>query len=468
MKLVWLRNDLRVLDNPALFNASDAQQGVTAFVTLCPLQWKDHDDAPIRWALWRDHLLSLIGQLNELKVCFRVLMADTYADIPNLITHLANDLNATELHFNYEYPLNERRRDRHVCQTLESKGVHCFGYHGELIIPPGQVVTGQGGMFKVFTPFSRAWRQVYLNQLPEPLGLPAVQPAALQSDELPSDLGWSDISESSIKLDSSLWPVGEDSVHQRLIEFVEEKESSYKQQRDFPAILGTSKISPYLAIGALSPLQCLQALKLSTHHQEDWLASTWLNEIIWREFYRHLLVAWPNMSRLEPFRPEVENRITWRNNPEGFDAWCRGETGFPIVDAAMKQLLNTGWMHNRLRMVVASFLTKLLGVDWRLGAAFFMRHLIDGDFASNMGGWQWAASVGADAAPYFRIFNPQLQSEKFDPDGVFIATWLPELAAVPAKKRHLPSAGQEYGRPAAIIDYKAARKAALDDYQQHG
>lgn len=468
MKLVWLRNDLRVLDNPALFNASDAQQGVTAFVTLCPLQWKDHDDAPIRWSLWRDHLVTVIAQLNTLKVGFRVLMTDTFTELPDAITRLATEVNATELHFNYEYPLNERRRDRHVCQTLESQGIHCFGYHGELIIAPGQVITGQGGMFKVFTPFSRAWRQVYLNQLPEPLGLPAVQPAALQSDELPSDLGWSDISESTIKLDSSLWPVGEESVHQRLIEFVEEKESSYKQQRDFPAVLGTSKISPYLAIGALSPLQCLQALKLATHHQEDWLASTWLNEIIWREFYRHLLVAWPNMSRLEPFRPEVENRITWRNNPEGFDAWCRGETGFPIVDAAMKQLLNTGWMHNRLRMVVASFLTKLLGVDWRLGAAFFMRHLIDGDFASNMGGWQWAASVGADAAPYFRIFNPQLQSEKFDPDGVFIATWLPELAAVPTKKRHLPGAGQEYGRPAPIIDYKVARKAALDDYQQHG
>ncbi|TVQ70392.1 MAG: deoxyribodipyrimidine photo-lyase [Oceanospirillales bacterium] len=466
MKLVWLRNDLRVLDNPALYSACDAQQGVTVFVTLCPQQWELHDDAPLRWALWRNQLYQLKHQLSSLNIGLRVLTMHTYLEVPDSIAKLATELNVTELHFNYEYPLNERQRDRSVCQQLEHQGVTCIGHHGELIIPPGQVVTGQGGMFKVFTPFSRAWRQVYLNKLPEPLGMPLAQPAAIDSDVLPKELNWSLLTSTNEQV-LNLWPVGEEAVHQRLVDFVDQQESTYKQQRDFPAINGTSKLSPYLAIGALSPLQCLQALKVN-QAGDDWLGSTWLNEIIWREFYRHLLVAWPNMSRLEPFRPEVESRITWRNNAEGFDAWCRGETGFPIVDAAMKQLLNTGWMHNRLRMVVASFLTKLLGVDWRLGAAFFMRHLIDGDFASNMGGWQWAASVGADAAPYFRIFNPQLQSEKFDPDGVFIATWLPELTAVPAKKRHLPGAGQEYGRPAPIIDYKAARKAALDDYQQHG
>ncbi len=468
MKLVWLRNDLRVLDHPALYNACNARQGVTAFIVLSVQQWQQHDDAPIRWALWRNHLKTLIPQLKRLNVGFRVLKAPTYEDVPDLISRLAAELKASELHFNYEYPLNERLRDKRVCQNLESQGVRCIGYHGELIIPPGQVVTGQGSMFKVFTPYSRAWRQVYRSQQPEPLGMPRKQQIEIVcEDSLPEDLGWSAVAELERQIDPTHWPVGEDSVHQRLTEFVSEKESSYKEQRDFPALDGTSKISPYLAIGALSPLQCLQALTLENLDQ-DWLSSTWLNEIIWREFYRHLIVAWPNMSRLEPFRPEVEKRITWRDNPEGFDAWCRGETGYPIVDAAMKQLLHTGWMHNRLRMVVASFLTKLLGVDWRLGAAFFMRHLIDGDFASNLGGWQWASSVGADAAPYFRIFNPQLQSEKFDPQGTFIATWLPELSSLPVKQRHLPGAGQSLGRPAPIIDYKLARKAALDDYQAQG
>lgn len=469
MKLVWLRNDLRILDNPALFNACNAQEGVTAFVVLCPEQWQLHDDAPLKLALWRDQLRTVITQLSQLNVGFRVLTSPKYDGVVHCISELAKQTQATELHFNYEYPLNERIRDKTVCQTLEKQGVRCLGYHGELIIAPGQVVTGQGGMFKVFTPFSRAWRQVYLKQVPEPLGMPSKQSNSSFVETVPEDLGWPVVLEvlEQKSLNVAHWPVGQDTIHQRLIDFVAEKEKDYKQQRDFPALPGTSKISPYLAIGALSPLQCLQALKVESSDQE-WLASTWLNEIIWREFYRHLLVACPNLSRLEPFRPEVESRIIWRHNPEGFDAWCRGETGFPIVDAAMKQLLATGWMHNRLRMVVASFLTKLLGVDWRLGAAFFMRHLIDGDFASNLGGWQWASSVGADAAPYFRIFNPQLQSEKFDPDGKFIATWLPQLAAVPVKQRHLPGAGQAYGRPAPIIDYKTARKAALDDYQQQG
>lgn len=468
MKLVWLRNDIRRLDNPALYYACDAQQGVTVVVTLTPEQWQSHDDSPLRWSLWRDQLSELLVHLKSLNVGFRVLLLKRYDLVSAALMSLAKELNVNSLHFNYEYPLNERNRDRAVCELLESKGVSCVGYHGELIIPPGQVVTGQGGMFKVFTPFSRAWRQVYLDQQSEPLGVPACQTHTCDPhDLLPVDLGWPELNQIQLNRDPSIWPVGEAHIHQRLSDFIEQSEDTYAQRRDFPAVLGTSKLSPYLAIGALSPLQCLQALKISKNH-DDWLGSVWLNELIWREFYRHLLVAQPQLSRLEPFRPETEERITWKHNPDGFDAWCQGETGFPIVDAAMKQLLKTGWMHNRLRMVVASFLTKLLGVDWRLGAAFFMRHLIDGDFASNLGGWQWASSVGADAAPYFRIFNPQLQSEKFDPDGKFLVTWLPELAKVPIKKRHLPGAGHEFGRPAPIIDYKSARKSALDDYQQHG
>lgn len=465
MKLVWLRNDLRRLDNPALFYACDTQAGVTAVVTLTPQQWQLHSEAPARLALWRDQLIALKADLAELNIGLRVLQLNRFDQVPVALQQLATELKADTVYFNYEYPLNERQRDRQVCAELEAAGVRCLGYHGELIIPPGQVVTGQGGMFKVFTPFSRAWRQQYLQQLPEPLGMPACQPELTPSDRLPDDLGFKALAAALMPYDSQRWPVGETAVHARLNDFIECAVTDYASQRDFPAVDGTSRLSPYLSIGALSPLQCLQCLKVESG-SDAWLDSIWMNELIWREFYRHLLVAWPNMSRLEPFRPEVEQRISWQHHPVLFDAWCRGETGYPIVDAAMKQLLTTGWMHNRLRMVVASFLTKLLRVDWRLGADFFMAHLIDADFASNLGGWQWAASVGADAAPYFRIFNPQLQSEKFDPDGDFLLHWLPELTDVPRRQRHLPGAGQAMGRPAPIIDYKSARQSALDDYQQ--
>ncbi|WP_409525836.1 deoxyribodipyrimidine photo-lyase [Nitrincola sp. MINF-07-Sa-05] len=468
MMLLWLRNDLRLVDNPALFYACEARQGVVAVVTLTPGQWREHDESPLRMSLWRDRLREVAGALGELNIPLKVLRLDRFGDVAPALCDLAAELRATELYFNYEYPLNERQRDREVCRMLESTGVSCRGYHGELIIPPGQVLTGQGTPFKVFTPFSRRWRQQLMTRDVQPLGLPSGQPvSSVNSDSIPDDYdpGY-DPGYEVAEYSRDLWPAGEAAISSRLQSFIAEQVLDYREQRDFPSVEGTSRISPYLTIGALSPRQCLNGL-IAGSANDGWLDSTWLNELVWREFYRHLLVAFPGQSRLEPFRPEVEARISWQHQDEAFAAWCRGETGYPLVDAAMKQLLHTGWMHNRLRMLVASFLTKLLRVDWRRGAAFFMQHLIDGDFASNLGGWQWCASVGADAAPYFRIFNPQRQSERFDPDAAFIKNWLPELASLPAAKCHLPGAGHSLGRPAPIVDYRSARQSALDDYAAH-
>ncbi|MAY43305.1 MAG: hypothetical protein CMI05_13470 [Oceanospirillaceae bacterium] len=189
---------------------------------------------------------------------------------------------------------------------------------------------------------------------------------------------------------------------------------------------------------------------------------------MWREFYRHILVQWPELNRWKPFKPEIEDKLAWQYNAELFQAWCKGETGFAIVDAGMKELLETGFMHNRVRMVCASFLTKLLRQDWRLGAQFFMQHLIDGDFASNLGGWQWSASVGADAAPYFRIFNPLRQAERFDKAGVYCSNWVPELKGLSSLKQHDPMLSIPLGRPEPIIDYAAERKASLALYSSRG
>jgi deoxyribodipyrimidine photo-lyase len=336
-----------------------------------------------------------------------------------------------------------------------------MGFHGEVIIPPGEVKTQTGTDFKVYTPFSRAWRAA-LHRFDHPIkaiNTPFPE-TSIHSDEIPGDLGWRPLA-----YDVELWPVESEAIRERVYEFVRERELDYKEHRDFPAINGTSKLSPYLTIGAVSPLQ-LMHVQRQERESEGWLESSWLNEIIWREFYRHLTVAFPELSKLEPFRPETEQKIEWLDREPLWQAWCQGETGFPIVDAAMKQLLTTGWMHNRLRMVVASFLTKLIGIDWRRGEKFFMEHLIDADFPSNNGGWQWSASVGADAAPYFRIFNPTAQSEKFDAKGEFLVKWLPELASLPAKERHKPGAGQALGRPAPIIDYSLERKRALDAYKE--
>ncbi len=461
LSLIWLRNDLRLTDNPALTWACKQAQKTVAVVTLTPESWDAHGESAARMGLWRDQLRSVAGELEKLNIPLRVLRLQRFEQCADALATLAQELGAEAVSFNYEYPLNERNRDRLVCERLEACGVQVRGIHGDLIIPPGQVLTGQGGPFKVYTPFSRAWRRRLADFDRPVLSPPSAQQATgLTSDSVPDDLDYQPLS-----YREDLWVSGESAISEKLNRFVNEREPNYADQRDFPSIDGTSALSPYLTIGAISPRQCLAALRAAAGSR-DWLESSWLNEIIWREFYRHLLVAFPGLSRLEPFRPDVEEKITWLKNDVAFDAWCRGETGFPIVDSAMKQLLETGWMHNRLRMVVASFLTKLLRVDWRLGADFFMRHLIDGDFASNLGGWQWSSSVGADAAPYFRIFNPQAQGEKFDSRGVFVARWLPELEALsPGKSRQLPGAGAALGRPQPVIDYKKARASSLDDYQ---
>ncbi len=460
MQLVWFRNDLRLIDNPALFNACSTGEPVTAVVCLTPEQWAEHNESEARITLWMDRLDWLEQQLNKSGVQLVKLELSRFEDCAPALLDLARQHRAKALHFNYEYPLNEQNRDRAVCAALNAVGIEALGYHGDVIVPPEQVLTGSGTPFKVFTPFSKAWIKQLLSMKHEPLPSPlGHHPAASDHRVDPQLVG---VQKNGGVAD---YPVDDSLLLQHLTRFIHEQEPDYQRLRDFPSRNGTSGLSPALTIGAISARQCLAALKAESDN-ESWLQSTWLNELVWREFYRHLLVSFPGQSRYEPFRPEVAARITWVKNESHLKAWQEGETGFPIVDAAMKQLNTTGWMHNRLRMIVASFLTKLLRIDWREGEAYFMSRLIDGDFASNLGDWAWSASIGADAAPYFRIFNPQLQSEKFDPNGEFIAQWLPELRDVQPKERHKPGAGQRYGRPAPIIDYKAARKAALDDYNQ--
>ena len=246
----------------------------------------------------------------------------------------------------------------------------------------------------------------------------------------------------------------------------------YGETRDFPAQAGTSVLSPYLAAGIISPRQCVGALQQRLGYRPQSKAQpgfVWLNELIWREFYRHLLVLIPALSMNRPFKPETA-ALPWSWDPEAFAAWCEGRTGYPVVDAAMRCLNATGWMHNRLRMIVASFLTKDLHIHWRLGEDYFMSRLIDGDLAANNGGWQWAAGTGADAAPYFRVFNPTTQGQRFDPQGEFIRIWVSELADVPAAYVHEPhdwlrlKGRRDY--PAPMVDHAVARVKAIEMFRE--
>jgi deoxyribodipyrimidine photo-lyase len=294
------------------------------------------------------------------------------------------------------------------------------------------------------------------------------QPLAITSDPIPQHIEGFDKPARTL---SEHWPAGEDEAQARLARFLDETVKDYGYLRDLPAKPGTSQLSAYLAAGVISPRQCLHAALASNRGEFDSGSSgvqTWINELLWREFYKHILTGYPQVSRHRAFRAQTE-ALPWRDAPDDFQAWQEGRTGFPIIDAAMRQLLHTGWMHNRLRMIVAMFLSKNLLIDWRLGERHFMRHLIDGDLAANNGGWQWSASTGTDAVPYFRIFNPVSQSQRFDPEGRFIRHWLPELRGLDEKSIHQPVksadlfANNSYHSP--IVDLSSSRQRALEAFK---
>ena len=464
MHLIWLRTDLRLHDNTALAAAS--QRGpVAAVYLITPGQWLAHDDAPCKVDFWLRNLEPLRRALEALNIPLLIRHADTWGQAPAVLTTLCRELSVASVHVNEEYGIHESRRDAAVAKALEAEGVTFHRYLDQLLFQPGSVLTKTGTYFQVFSQFRKVCYARLHSALPRPVPTPARQEKlAFNSDPMPTQVDGFPAPSAALR---ALWPAGEDEARRRLEAFADQQISYYKDERDFPAKPGTSQLSAYLAAGVVSPRQCLHAALQSNRGEfesGDIGAITWINELLWREFYKHILVGYPRVSRHRAFRPETE-ALAWRDAPDELAAWQQARTGLPIIDAAMRQLLETGWMHNRLRMVVAMFLTKNLLIDWREGERFFMRHLIDGDLAANNGGWQWSSSTGTDSAPYFRIFSPLSQSEKFDGDGVFIKRWLPELAALNKKHIHNPDAlGGLFGvahYPRSIVDLKKSRDRAL-------
>lgn len=459
MNLVWLRNDLRVQDNPALSKACADGPTLCVFA-LTPGQWREHHDAPVKISFLLARLKCLAAELRELNIPLKLINSDRFGDLPDAFIAACTDWEVGKLWFNRELPLNEQRRDDAVKTALQEAGVEVTACDADLIHNLGAVVTGSGDYYKVFTPFYKRWLALLPEARLEPLDAPqAQQPIALGSDSIPAQLdGWDP------GYRSDLWPAGAEAAAAMLHRFLARRHAAYAEQRDFPGVAGTSTLSPYLTAGVLSVRQCIRALR-AIKLEDSWENSTWLAELVWREFYRHLVAARPELSMGKDFKP-FTGPSPWQDDERGWQAWCDGTTGFPIVDSAMRQLNQTGWMHNRLRMVTATFLTKLLLIDWRRGEQYFMEHLVDGDFASNNGGWQWASSTGADAAPYFRIFNPLRQSQRFDAQGEFIKRFVPELADLDARQIHNPDSAARHrvNYPEPVIDYATARKQALEHF----
>ncbi|PNB51561.1 MULTISPECIES: deoxyribodipyrimidine photo-lyase [Pseudomonas] len=468
MQLIWLRSDLRQHDNTAL--AAAAERGPTVAVyLLSPLQWQEHDDAPCKIDFWLRNLRDLSKSLGALNIPLLIRTAPHWDQAPAVLLELCQQLKIEAVHVNEEYGINESRRDEAVAEALQAEGITFHSYLDQLLFKPGSVLTKTGTYFQVFSQFRKVCYERLHRSMPSLKQAPGKQQALnIASDPVPEAIEGFPTPVESLR---ALWPAGETEARRRLDTFADAQIDYYKSERDFPAKPGTSQLSAYLAAGVISPRQCLHAALQSNQGEFESGkvgAVTWINELLWREFYKHILVGYPRVSRHRAFRPETE-ALAWRDAPADLAAWQEARTGLPIIDAAMRQLLETGWMHNRLRMVVAMFLTKNLLIDWREGERFFMRHLIDGDLAANNGGWQWSASTGTDSAPYFRIFNPVSQSEKFDSEGLFIKHWLPELAGLNKKEVHNPaSAGGLFGvadYPAPIVNLSASRERALTAFK---
>ncbi|WP_191237760.1 deoxyribodipyrimidine photo-lyase [Cobetia marina] len=477
LQLVWLRSDLRVHDNTALSQAA-ARGPVVAVVIPCYAQWMTHGHGANKLDFLRRGLHVLQQALAGHHIPLKVLDCDTFAEVPEALATLCTQLGAQALHFNDEYAVNERERDRLVRARLADSDIRLHRYTDMLAFTPGELLTGKGDYYGVFTPFSKRWhkeidaRRLALNEAPAVQNAPRdAEGREISGDAIPAlpDTHSVDVEHGpSEPLEAERWPAGEDAAQERLERFMTFRARRYHEQRDLPGTRGTSELSPYLALGMISARQCYAAVLAENGSLADGDVglTTWVNELIWREFYQHILVGFPRVNRHRPFQRHTE-ALQWRDDDAGFAAWCEGRTGYPIVDAAMRQLVETGWMHNRLRMVTAMFLTKHLLIDWRRGEAYFLAHLVDGELGANNGGWQWAASTGTDAAPYFRIFNPTTQGQRFDKDGDFIASFVPELAELPAKRRHQPTADDCHacGYPRPIVDHKAARQRALDAFK---
>jgi len=464
--IVWFRQDLRTADNPAL--ASAARHG-----PVIPLYVLDETPAPdgrplgaaSRWWLHRSlkHLEEALGGL--------LLARGAAAD---LLPALARRTGATRVVWNRCYEPHAVERDRLLKSRLGAEGVQALSFNGSLLFEPWEVRTGEGGPFRVYSPF---WRACLRKEVESPL--PGVRPPVTVpqgASEALEEWGLSPRSPDWAARFADVWSPGEAGAQRRLAEFVAQGLDGYAEFRDHPDLPHVSRLSPHLHFGEISPRQVRAAVAaaVASRPAQKIDADKFLAELGWREFSHHLLYHFPKLP-VANWKRDFD-AYPWTENPAQLRAWQAGRTGYPLVDAGMRELWSTGYIHNRVRMIVASFLVKHLRIHWRAGEAWFWDTLVDADLANNVAGWQWVAGSGADAAPYFRIFNPIEQGRRFDPEGAYVRKWCPEIAALPDSHVHAPfaappevlkAAGVVLGEtnPAPLVDHASAREAALAGYR---
>lgn len=471
--IVWLRQDLRLSDNTALHQACiECDEVFPVFIDDSVDNEMSQSVSALGSAsrVWLHHSLS---SLNTDLLTQKSRLILRQGKVLDVLEELIKEIQATNVYWNRCYEPEVRKRDEIIKTTLKND-VSVQSFKGSLLIEPWEGLKQDGTPYRVFTPYWRALTQNYIVtkplQIPVDFKTPEKWPESVELNEfklLPSSPipNWD-------KDMMSHWQVGEDAAHENLQAFLEDGVANYKERRDFPAIGGTSLLSPHLHFGEISPLQIFYIARDFEHQNahNNPLAGSGigdiLRQVVWREFSHSLLYHFPQTVTKPLY--EKYAAFEWRKDAQDLERWQKGMTGFPIIDAGMRQLYATGYMHNRVRMIASSFLCKNLLIHWREGEDWFRDTLVDADLANNTMGWQWVAGCGADAAPYYRIFNPLLQSEKFDKEGAYIRRWVPELSELTNKQIHQPTEelAEKCGYPLQIVDLKATRQRALDRYAE--
>lgn len=467
VSLMWFKKDLRVKDNPALNAACDAGKIIPVYIYDTAAPEGRLPGGASQWWLHQS-LKSLDERLNGHLQIFK-------GDASKIVPQLMEDFGISHIFWNRTYEPWAIKRDKQLKQDLKDAGHAVKSFNGSLLWEPTSIETKSGTPYKVFTPYYKKGC-LQASEPRYPMAPPArityadvVQRGdGLDSLALIPDIHWYDTIEKT-------WKPGEEGAADRLSTFIQDAAQQYDEERDLPAVEGTSRLSPHLHWGEISPNQVWYAIKDKFGDGENKDIDTFLSELGWREFSYYLLYHFPHI--VEDNFKEKFNNFNWRYSKNDLLAWQRGQTGIPIVDAGMRQLWQTGWLHNRVRMIVGSFLVKNLLMHWHQGEEWFWDCLVDADLASNTAAWQWVAGSGADASPYFRIFNPVTQGERFDKEGEYVAQYCPELKDMPKKYIHKPweapadalkKAGVELGKnyPEPLVDLKASRQRALDAFDE--